>query len=270
MRDREAQKDTHDRERLVQSAEREAELIQRAQAEFEADTQSIPKLNALITLLTRSENDESENTAIRILTEQYKSEKNYAFKARADDIRLKQTRRHLRGIAEQYKANREDDEIKAQAIRAKRALLEMEVEVYEERAREYPTDLRVLYSLADAYFNSKRYDDAIPCFQKAQADGKNREKSRLMLGRCFLEKKLYNEAVGSLRKAFEEHELGGNDAVGREMYYRLGRALEASGDLDEAIKVYAQIIQWDYNYMDARGRLESLRSGQESAADSSE
>ena len=74
---------------------------------------------------------------------------------------------------------------------------------------------------------------------------------------CFLEKGLHAQAITSLNQAIEEHELIGDD-LGKSLYYLLGRACEAAGKKEDAIKAYGQVIQWDYNYKDVRGRLEDL------------
>jgi hypothetical protein len=43
-----------------------------------------------------------------------------------------------------------------------------------------------------------------------------------------------------------------------DLNYWLARGLEAAGDALEAKKVYGDLIQSDYNYRDARHRLEKL------------
>ena len=47
------------------------------------------------------------------------------------------------------------------------------------------------------------------------------------------------------------------------MHYRLGRAFEADGRVDDALKTYGQLIQWDYNYRngEVRKRLDALKAG---------
>ena len=49
------------------------------------------------------------------------------------------------------------------------------------------------------------------------------------------------------------------DDLDRELHYGLGRACEADGKTERALELYHQLLQWDYNYRDTRGRVEKLR-----------
>ena len=48
------------------------------------------------------------------------------------------------------------------------------------------------------------------------------------------------------------------DDLGKSLYYWLGRSCETAGKAEDAAKAFGQVIQWDYNYKDVRGRLEAL------------
>ena len=68
------------------------------------------------------------------------------------------------------------------------------------------------------------------------------------------------EAVETLRRSVESYELAeSGDTKSKEINYWLGRALEISGQLDEAEKTYSRIAQWDIAFRDARRRLGELR-----------
>ncbi len=258
IRDKASQDDLRDKDRLVQAEDRLSDLIDKARAEYEADRQSVAKLNAYVDLLTRRESEPEENLAIDVLEQAYVETKNYSIRVRADDIRIKQLNRAARHIVARAKADPENAAIREEARQHRRKQLDFEIQVFEERIRQYPTDLRVRFALAERYFKDRRLDDAIPLFQQAQNDGRHRAACRLYLGRCFFDKSLFAEACNILRKAIEAHE-GGGDDTGKQLYYWLGRALEADDHLEEAGAAYGQLIQWDYNYLDARARLEQLR-----------
>ena len=52
------------------------------------------------------------------------------------------------------------------------------------------------------------------------------------------------------------------DELGKQLHYRLGRAYEADGRTADALKIYGQLIQWDYNYRngEVRKRLDALKA----------
>jgi len=102
------------------------------------------------------------------------------------------------------------------------------------------------------------FDEAIPCFQEARLDPRNRMACNLFTGRCFFEKKLYGPAIDVLTTLSKEHE-GRGDETSKEIYYWLGRAFEADGRNESAAETYNQLIQWDYNYRDVRERIQKVR-----------
>lgn len=259
LKDGDAQKELHDQGRVVQSSDRLGELINKATEEWNANPGNTNKLLSLVNLLLRSETDKQENEAIALLEKEYQSGNQYVFQAKADDIRIRQLRRHGRDLAAKAKADLADAAIQ-KTVREKMDLLnESELKLLQARLDHYPTDLRLRYQVGTRLFRAKRYDDAIPILQQSQSDGRCRTESRLFIARCFYEKGFHDQASGTLRKALEEHDSASGKLV-LDLNYWLGRSLEASNNLAEAKKIYGQLIQIDYNYADARVRLEKLVS----------
>jgi len=258
MKDRQAQADLHDVQRIAQSDARMDDLVARALADWEADKQSVPKLLHYIELLARRERDQDENQAVALLVQEFQRTQNYSLKVRADDLRMKQMSRHIRRLRDQLQPDPDNAARRAELDGLCAKALGVETEIFEERTRYYPTDLRFRFGLAQRYFLAQRYDDAIPLFQQAQADRRQRSQSRLYLGRAFYAKGLMEEAAGILKEAVNDHEIPSDD-VGKKLHYWLARAHEAAGQKEDAARLYGQIIQWEYNFDDARARLEQIR-----------
>lgn len=250
VREAEVQKDIHDRERLVQSEQRLDELIAKARREYEAEPDQIGKLFALVELMCRRDDEAEENEAIRLLTEAYERTGNYRLKQRADDIRMRQMTRKGRAL-------RDAGDSRAYAEHQRRQL-EMEIEIYRERVREYPTDARLKYQLGSRLFRRGDYDEAIPLFQEARNDPRHRDAADVAIGRCFFEKGWYPQAAGVLHKAYKHRELLTDDLT-KETLYWLGRAEEAAGNRDQAIEYFGRLIELDFNYRDVRTRMDALQ-----------
>ncbi len=199
LKDAELQHDLHDRDKAVHSEDRTAELIARARADWENNRNTPAKLIKLVDLMLRTQDDKAENEAIDLLEKEYASGKDYIFKQKADDIRIRQMNRHRRELIARIKAAPGDRDLRSAF--AKHALLQAqrEIEVYEDRQRQYPSDVRVRFMLATRLFAAKRFDEAIPLFQQTQSDGRCRGESRLYIGRCFYEKKFYDQALVTLQ-----------------------------------------------------------------------
>ena len=247
--DTEEQKDLHDEQRSVQSDERVAELIAKAEARFKDDSDSAEALKAFVDLLCRRERDEEETRAIGILLSEYERTENYRWKHLADDVRMKQLgrkERELRTVGDQ-------DTLKEHRV----ARLRFELAVFKERHERYPTDNRVRFEYGVRNFLAGRFDDAIPLFQTARNDPKNRAACGLYMGRCFFRKGYHDQAIAALEQALGEREFR-DDELGKGMLYWLGRAQEASGQMENARKTYGKVLQLDYNYSDVRARMDNL------------
>lgn len=253
IKDRDAQADLHDEERMVQSHDRIEELVDKAEQEMKANPGVAGKVMALVDLLTREDHEPYELKAIGILVEEYRRSEEYRYKMRADEIRMRQ-------LLRAYRQARASGDAEA-AREARLEQLRFELRVYAERVKQYPTDHRIRFEYAQRLFQGRRFDDAIPLLQQARADRKHRTQCDLYIGRCFYEKGYYGQAVSTLGKAIEAHELTGDDHA-KALQYWLGRSHEAEGELADAMASYGHLIEMDYNYRDVRGRMDDLRAKQ--------
>lgn len=247
--DTEQQMALHDLDRSVQTEDRVGQLIARAEGEYTQDPDSAGKLKALVDLLRKQENPDLENRAVELLTEVYERKQEYRWKQLADDIRIKQLGRELR------RAVKSGD----QAAIKERQLeqLKFELAAYIERVEKYPTDLRLRFELAVRYFRGGRFDEAIPLFQSARNDPRNRASAGMYLGRCFFRKGYHSQAISTLREAIQHYEHS-DDELAKNMQYWLGRAQEEAKQVEEARKTYGALLQLDYNFRDVRDRLDGL------------
>ena len=263
LKNAEQQHDIQDRDKKVHTVDRTLQLIEQARRDWEANRGVANKLLALVDLMVRMESEENENEAIGLLEEEYASARNYAFKQKADELRMRQLKRRRRTLASSAQAAPDDAEARELLHAHDRKQVETETRIYEERRLQYPTDLRLKFELAVRYFRSGRNDDAIPLFQQSRADPRIRVASLLYAGRCFYNKRFHTQAVETLRRGLAEIETDTHQHV-LELNYWLARALEASKEAGEAKKVYGYLIQLDYNFRDARRRLEQLVAEEES------
>lgn len=252
VRDTEGQKEIHDRERLVQSDQRLDEIIAKAQAAYEARPTERKLVMDLVELLCRREDERDESKAISILVKAFKETTDYPFKIRAEDIRIRQLNRKGR----QVKAAGDRDAYRHHVAEQ----LRFELNVYKDRIRHYPTDMRLRFKYGELLFKAGKHDDAIPVLQEARSDPKHRYQCSLFIGRCFHAKGYHSQAIDTFKEAIASYETP-DDSVGKELHYWLGRAYQEDGQVADALKTYGQLIQWDYNYRDGdvRTRIDELK-----------
>ena len=139
-----------------------------------------------------------------------------------------------------------------------REQLEFELNEYALWAENYPTEMQWPLEQARRLVRLKRYDEAIPLFQRARNDPKLKNQASLGLGTAFFEAGFYDEASEVIGALIDEYPAKGDD-ISKEMHYIRGRALEEMKDYDAALKLYSQLAQWDFGFRDVQQRIKKLR-----------
>ncbi len=225
-----------------------AKRVDKAHAEYLASPTVAGKINAYVDALLKFEDDQHEGQAIAALTEAHSQTGAYQFKVRIGDIRIRQMTRQARQAAQAG-----DKEAAKDIAREK---LAFELAEYAERVVNYPTDLSIKYELGRRQFLAGKYDQAIVTLQTAQHDPRRRLRAMGYLGQSFFKQGMVREAIETYQRALVGET---PEAYAKELGYLLGQALESAGDLTEAIDEYSKVTQLDYEYKDARHRLQALR-----------
>lgn len=260
IKDADAQKLLQDKSRQVKGEELLTQLIEKARAEADANPSVGAKVFALIDLLTQRGKPEDEKEAIKILDDAHQRTGQYSFKMRADDLRIRHQRRAVKRIEAKVKAEATPDPtLQQQLADARQQQAERELAIFKERIEQYPTDTRLKFEYGRRLYESKRYDEAIPVFQEAVGDPRHAVRARYYIGTCFFQKGWHSQAIDILNEAVERYETLG-DALSKEIFYVLGRSHEELEQIDQALKIYSRLIQWDFNYRDVRHRIDKLQA----------
>ncbi len=257
IQDADAQKRLHDTERVMQSDETQGAALGGLRQAYLSNPTPGPALNAYLDALLRVERKAEEDEGIEVLTRLFESTRNYSFKMRADDTRIRQATREARRLTEEARrsGSAEDEQ---QARLAALEQRELVVEVYRERVSKYPTDLRMKFKLGEILFQCGEYDEAIPVLQAAQHEPRTRVRSKLLMGRAFFERGAFGPASEVLKEGVEEYEL--TDDLANDLLYWWGRASESAGHKEMAKAAYGRLLRQDYNYKggEVRDRLKAV------------
>lgn len=217
------------------------------------------KINAFVDALLKPEDESFENEAIAVLAKAQKDTGAFQFKVRIGDIRMKQMTRRYR------KLKAEGD--KAAASEQARQQLAFELEEYSERAINYPTDLEIKYELGRRQLLSGKHDEAIASFQVAQRAPRKHIAAMNYLGLAYVAKKWYREAAETYEKILAEEV---TEDRAKELRYNYGDVLERMGETKttpeekkpifvKAQEEFSRVAMVDFNYRDARLRIDNLR-----------
>ena len=238
--------------------------MERAKSDWEEDPLNQNNIAKYADLLRKEGDDDHDKEAIRVLLEGFKRSKQYRFRMMAGDVKLAMERRKLRALREKAESGGlEEDLAKVQQFEMK--LKEAELAEYAERVEKYPTDLRLKYDYGKRLFDIERYDEAIPVFQDAMDDARNKASTAHYIGLCFLKQDWVEEAVESLRSAVDMYELK-DDEVHLGMRYDLMEALakqaEENDDLEtaeEAFSIARGIAMKKLNFREIKSYRDRLR-----------
>ena len=259
IKDADAQARLQEQDRVVKTEDAMDRAIIDARKEYELNPKVAGKLMRLVDALLKREREAEEDEAVTLLENAFTETRQFAFKMRSDEIRIKQMRRHARMLLNAHKETPDDDDLKRQASTKAAELLRFELKAHEQWCKQYPTDMRLRYEYGRRLFTANKYDKGIEILQHAQNDPKYRVQALNLLGLCFYAKDGFKqEAIDTFRRALDQYELDA-DETSKELRYNLGRVHQDNGQLEEAVAEYSKVAQWDYNYRDVRARIESLR-----------
>ena len=113
------------------------------------------------------------------------------------------------------------------------------------------------FNLGIAYKEMGLLPEAIGEFQISARDASFFVESCSMIGVCYLEQGLFEQAAQWYRKALSAPDLTPDTKLA--LLYDLGSSLEAGGDEGEAVSVYSEVASVDPGFRDVTDRLEDLR-----------
>ena len=263
---RDSVKDLNQQQRLldgdkgVTTGEIMSRIIGDAEAEYATDTADYVKLGKLVDALEKSEDAAHENRAVELLQRAFDESRQFRFRQRIGRIHMKQMQRTERNKRQALAADPNNEELRRDYAQFRTEQIEAEYNTYRDWVENYPTDLGFKFEMARRLFQLRRFNDAIPLFQQVRSDPRHKAEASVYLGCSFLESNYLDEADETLDAIIQEYQFKGN-GLSKEMHYWRGRALEQKAQIADALKLYSQVAQWDFNYRDVQGRIKRLRPG---------
>jgi len=252
VRDMSKQVELAQRDHLTQSRDFLEKDIENARTDYEASPEVPGKVDRYVEALLKIEEESYENEAIDVLKKAHADTGAYRFKMRMDDVKNRQMRRQYNKLVAAGD--------KQAALELARKILDFELQMYAERAENYPTDLGVKFELGRRQLQVNRIDEAIASLQQGQRDPKRRIPALQYLGQAFSKKGWRQVAVETYEKALE---LEPSNERAKEIHYCLGQELRALGEKAKALDHFSRVAQMDFTYRDVRDQVEALQKEME-------
>jgi tetratricopeptide (TPR) repeat protein len=248
VKDMNKQQELMQKDSMVKDEEYLLEQIRKARQEYLESPKVAGKILALVEALLKIENESYENEAIDILNKAHHDSGAYQYKMKVGDIRIKQMSRRFRTLRDAGDAAGAKEQAQRQ--------LAFELDEFNERAANYPTDLSLKFELGRRQFLMGKYDEAIGSLQQAQRNPLRQLKARSLIGQAFAKKGWYPQAADTFEGALKNEM---TEEASKEIRYFLGDVLQTMNDLPKALDQFSMVAQVDYNYKDVRQRIEDIR-----------
>lgn len=166
---------------------------------------------------------------------------------------------HLKGLLDPQSAD-----YPAEAERIEQEKQTYLLQECKSRAERYPSDLQIRFELGQRLLQLGRISEAIPEFQKAQANPHRKIAALACLGQCFARRGMHDLAARSFQNALKEKEVFDDEK--KDLLYLLGTTYEKLGKPAEAIEQFKAIYEVDIGFRDVAERVDACYAAQEAAA----
>lgn len=264
VRDTEKQKQLEASNSLSGSGGSEEIAIEKAKADFDENPMSPEAINRYGSLLRKRGQPGDEDRSIEVFTLGFQRLSEYRFKMNADDVRIMQLRRAEREARNALEQAPDNPSLQQAHENARMRMLEIEGDVYRERAVKYPTNRDIKADLGRVEYDLGKYEDAMAAFQAAKDDPRLRVQAAWMLGRCFAKAGWHSEAADEFREAIGALDSTQSDRE-LEIKYDLMNSLialataEKSGALaKEAAELCSTIVRKNIAFRDVRQKRKDV------------
>ena len=161
-------------------------------------------------------------------------------------------------IAEKRAAGaRGDDEAKELVTKLRDELNRLELDIYQQRTRRFPEQLRLRYDLGLRLRRAGNYLEAIKCYDEARKDAECEIAATLEMGECWQKLKQYSKAMKCYEVAIAQStELDGDRQ--KMSLYRGAILAAALKDIEKAKAWFAELLELDPSFRDAAERMKKL------------
>lgn len=184
------------------------------------------------------------------------------YREQVEDVELDMLRKNRDMAREAAQQDAANETARKNFEQLEKELIKRELEVFTNREQRYPKDLRLKFDIAVRYMRFQKWSEAIPRLQKASQDTRMKAEALARLGTALHKDGKTSLARGQLERAIPELNPEKDQKLFLDAHYDLGRICEELGDLPAAEKHYGEILVIDYDYKDARQRLEKIQGGQ--------
>jgi tetratricopeptide (TPR) repeat protein len=258
IKDREGQEKLQAQESVIKTEDYRFSAVEEAREAMAQDPNLPKNIFNLAEALSDLRNDKAENEAIKLLEDTYKTKRDFSFKQRAGQLRIKHLKRKIKEAETALATKAGDAQAKSKAAELSAQLNDTELGHYRICVENYPTDLRAKYEYGVRLVRYKKYDEAIPLFQEAQRDPRHKISAMDKIGFCFFMKGWFTDAIDVFTRAIEAYEIK-DDSIAKELRYNLARSYQEQGNTEKALEIYRKIAQLDFAYKDIRQQIDKLR-----------
>lgn len=256
IRDKDKAKELEEEQAVLRTEEDIQRAIDRARTKLNQDPNNKKEMRRLAELYQKiGMYDDAISTLNRLLEG---DPSNSDIKCRIGDCKLAQIKNNIHTLKESLKKTPQNQALRQKLQQMVEQRNEMEIQEFQMRVQNQPTNQELRYKLGLALFTAKRFDEAIANFQQSLQDPRNKVSAYNYMGESFVQKKEFDLAVEQYQSAIGI--LNPNDSQYRDIKYNLGLAYEYGGNKEKAVETFTEIYKVDIGFKDVQERLKRLKS----------
>ena len=175
-----------------------------------------------------------------------------------NDLKATILENKLKALEARLAASPDDGVLKAEVEKAKADFTAYEITQAKAYVERYPNDYEARFTLANLYFESGDFQNAIANYQQAQKNPKVRIAAITGMGKSLKQRKMFDLAVAQFQIA--KAETPAMDDAKKDIIYQLAECYESMGKTDEAINEYKIIYSDDIGFRDVADKINAFYS----------
>ena len=256
VRDKDQARKLLEEDRLFKDQSRIEQEISGIQTQLQENPRDAKLLTRLGDLYSE---EEKYKLAIQCYEKADEVEPKPQLRMRIGDIRMRVLRREEERLKALVQQAPQDATARTNLENFRRQRAQFDVQEFERRAADYPTDLRIAERLGDAYLSRRGEGDlqrAMSQYQRAVGDPRIKARVKRKLGYCFAQ----NPATHGMALAQYQEAREGTISIDerKRIDYEIGLLCERMGRHADALTAYRHIYEVDAGFQDVSERVMRL------------
>lgn len=244
--------------KIVTSEEMTQKLLDEALERHKAQPDNLNHLRSIVDAYKKLNKFEEALAYVRKAREIPAGAADVTLGKQESDLRAAIVEKNIKELTARVEASPDDASLQEALANAKSEALQTQLAEAKSYVERYPNDYGARFTLANLYFDTGDYQNAIANYQQAQKNPKVRIQALAGMGKALKARKMFDLAIAQFQIA--KSELPIMDDLKKDVIYQLAECYEGMGKKEEAITEYKIIYSDDIGFRDVADKINAYYS----------